>query len=293
MWSPEGYISWSQVVNKLLETVEEVVTLVCLADEPNSGGNGKLQLGRGVEFHLKNKGFADNYEEGQLIVSIITVFLLVNFLEENPPVLSNLGGNKLTGEWPLFCHKDQIEACYLHWPIKDDLQFQSFFRYIVEGNFGPNDLFDRFAFIQGATGQICLKNGSSHYLINGLGYPDEVASNFCRVAKQLSNYFIFWPSFPDDEQYRDFLSCIEINDTFTKAIDRAYGSPASEPAVGAGLEHTYHCFRNVFPNGKGKVPWHIVEKKTGYSRRQINRALRAYSEQDGRESGQDAGQHKV
>lgn len=293
MWCPEGFLTWTDVVSKLIETAEEVVSLVSIECKPIAELNGKYQLVHSAEFYLKSRGFAEDYREAEVIVAIVAVFLLVNFLEEYPPILSNIDGNRITGEWPLFCHRDQIEACYLHWPIKDDAQFHSFFRYVTEGNFGPEDLFDRFAFIEGATGRIGLKNGSEHYLINGLGYADATARYCCEVAKQLRDYFVFWPSFPDDEKYREFLGCIEISETFTKALDLAYGASVDEPMLGAGLEHAYRCFRNAYPDGKGKVPWHIVEKKTGYSRRQINRALRAHSEENGPTAGQDSGQNPI
>lgn len=293
MWSPEGHISWNGVINKLLGSAEEILSLVCVGGEPLLGANGKYQLVHTAEFYLKNRGFAESHQEAELIVALVATFLLVNFLEEYPPILSNIDGNKITGEWPLFCHKDQIEACYLHWPVKDDTQFKSLFSYMADGNFGPNELFDRFAFIEGVTGKISLKNGSNQYLVNGLGCSDAVAQFYCEVAKQLSSYFVFWPSFPEGEKYRDFLGCIEIDETFTKAIDLAYGALASEPVLGAGLEHTYRCFRDAFPDGKGKVPWSSVENKTGYSRRQINRALRAYSEPNGQTAGQDSGQFPI
>lgn len=293
MWCPEGHLSWNGVINNLLRTAEEIVSLVCVGGEPNFGANGKYQLAHTVEFYLEKRGFAESHQEAEMIVALVAIFLLVNFLEEYPPVLSNIAGNRITGEWPLFCHKDQIEVCYLDWPLKDDAQFESFFRYVAEGNFGPNDLFDRFAFIEGATGKISLKNGSNHHLINGLGYPDAVAQYYCGVAKQLSGYFVFWPSFPEGQKYREFLGCIEVNETFTKALDLAYGAFANEIALGAGLEHTYRCFRDAFPDGKGKIPWSIVEKRTGYSRRQINRALRVYSDRNEQTTGQDSGQAPI
>lgn len=70
---------------------------------------------------------------------------------------------------------------------------------------------------------------------------------------------------------------LELDDPFPNANNE-----------GGGLEHAYLCFRDAFPNGKGKATWPEVEAKTGYSRRQINRALEAFSGQDaGQYSGQD------
>lgn len=57
-----------------------------------------------------------------------------------------------------------------------------------------------------------------------------------------------------------------------------------ETLTSSGLEHAYECFRDAFPDGKVNATWPEVEARTGYSRRQIKRALDAFS-------GQDAGQH--
>lgn len=67
--------------------------------------------------------------------------------------------------------------------------------------------------------------------------------------------------------------------------------PCPDPShIGAGLEHAYLCFRNAFPNGKGKATWPDVEAKTGYSRRHIIRAIGEFS---GQTVGQDGGQSSI
>jgi hypothetical protein len=69
--------------------------------------------------------------------------------------------------------------------------------------------------------------------------------------------------------------------------------PEQELIENSGLEHAYKCFHDAFPNGKGETTWSVVEARTGYSRRQINRALKLYSGPDGQTGGQDSGQTPI
>lgn len=54
-----------------------------------------------------------------------------------------------------------------------------------------------------------------------------------------------------------------------------------------GLAYIYNCFCEAFPDGKGSATWDDVQKRVGYSRRHIRRALETYG---GHSAGQLDGQ---
>lgn len=225
MWCPEGYYSWNAVLNKLFETSRQVLSLASIGGKPRSTLNGRPFLAHTAEFYLKNEGFAEDYEDAELIVGVTTTFLLANFLMEFTPVLSGLNGNKvLLSDDVLLGHRDQFELCYFSWPIKQDPQFLNLFEYGKTGKFTTSNLLDRFAFINPNTGEIRVKNSSREYLINGLGGDEPEVTDMLEFAKKLSGFVICWPDFPNDQAYRDFLNCLEANDDFVKALDYEYGS---------------------------------------------------------------------
>lgn len=222
MWCPEGCYTWNEVLSNLRETTCQVLREVALAQmsvgfEKNSEPNGNAAT------CLVRSGHANNYIQSDLIISITTLFLMVQLLECYPPIVSNLAGNRLELDEALFAHRDQFECCVFRWPIKTDPQFSHFFHYAAAGRFDSNELFNRFCFIDPETGKLTNKNGSESYLINGLGMTELVASEHCRLIMELNNYFVFWSDFPDDAEYRELFSCIEANDEFTRAIDKVFG----------------------------------------------------------------------
>lgn len=216
MWCPEGCSTWNSILDNLRETSEEVLKRVALSRI------GSDQLSRepyrGASDCLVRGGFAADYREAELIISITTTYLMVNLLEYFPPVVSNVSGNRLTLDPCAYSHKDQFECCVFSWPIKEDRQLNSFFDYAKNGKFDSNVLFSRFCFIDHETGKLCVKNGTEFYLVNGLGFSDELAKKYCDFIKSLDGYFVFWSEVPDEDEYRDLLGCIDVNEDFSTAI---------------------------------------------------------------------------
>lgn len=229
MWCPEGCSSWKSVFDNLRETSDQVLKLVALGQKASKDRSDKLSSLQATSCLIEG-GFADNYREAELIVSITATYLMVNLLEYFPPVISNVAGNRLTLDLSVYSHKDQFESCVFSWPIKDDSQFHMFFEYAKVGNFDSEVLYSRFSFIDHETGKLNVKNGAESYLINGLGLSDELAAKYCDFVRSLDDYYVFWSEVPDEEEYRDLLGCIEVNDDFKRAINALFGDQTTSLA---------------------------------------------------------------
>lgn len=236
MWCPKGYYSWNSVLSQLFETSEEVLSLVALGGEPITETNLGYRLVRTAESYLTSRGFASSHEEAKLNVAITTCFLMAKFLEDYPPVLAGLDRQIITVEGVFLEHRDQLHLCHYEWPLKSQSEFARFFEYVERGAFEPLAIFDRFAFIDAATGELRLKNGAQRFLNGYTAYTDESATRLIDLAKRLTGFVVCWEEFPDEAEFRNFLSYLEVDDTFIHALDYAFGpatesqKPAEEPA---------------------------------------------------------------
>lgn len=231
MWCPDGYYSWSDVLNWLQRIVEDTISLVCLDGVPPISASGKVSFPHSQEFYLEKRAGAASHQEAELIVGLTTILLLVEMLETFPPYLINVSGNRLRPEWPLLCHRDQIESCYFDWPLKNDSSFSGFFQIAGRGGFDLEALLSRFAFIDPYLGAVGRRNGDRHYLINGLGINDDFAETACKKAAQLDGFSLYWDALPEGDDLREFLTCIEVNDVFSTSLDYLYGARQTEDAV--------------------------------------------------------------
>ncbi len=228
MWCPEGYHSWGETLGTLYAYASEILSLVAVGGEPAEQGDGKKRLIHTAEFYLERRGMAESEEEAELVIGITTSLLLTCLFEEYPPVLAHLNGSKIQVDENIFRHRDQLEHCYFNWPLREQSEFSQFFEFQKQGKFNIDSLFDRFCFIDSFTGEIINKNGSRDYLVNGWGLEEDQADSIIRLVRSLSGFVVCWRDLPNGQDLRDFLSCIEANDTFTRALDYEFGSRSAQ-----------------------------------------------------------------
>lgn len=264
MWCPKGYYSWNTVLNRLFETTEEVLSLVALGGEPRTQVNGKLRLIHSVEFYLKSQGFASSEEDADLNTAITTCFLLSKFLEDYPPILASLEGQFIKVDTVFFEHRDQLHLCPYGWPLKSQSEYAQFFEFTENGTFEPLMIFDRFAFIDATAGEICVKNGSQRFLTNFTHHTEESATKLMDLAKRLTGFVVCWEDVPDEVEFRNFLSYLEVDDTFIRALDHAFGpateaekpvSKESKRPIGRPLKKDLarRAYWSMFPDGHEKA----------------------------------------
>lgn len=223
MWCPEDYYSWDSVLEFWIATSGEILSLVALGGEAPANDIEEFQPRPTAEFYLKRSRIVDSHREAEMIVAITACYLMCKFLEEYPPVLASLDGNKIIADNVFFEHKDQLALCQYKWPPNQDIQFSGFFKYQRNGIFEPKDIYQRFAFIDPKSGEFRLKNGARHFLFNVACCGAEETEKLLETASKLRGRVVCWSNFPDEEELRNFLSHLEVDDTFAMALDRAFG----------------------------------------------------------------------
>lgn len=77
---------------------------------------------------------------------------------------------------------------------------------------------------------------------------------------------------------------VTINEKYARAELKSIALGVAANLQGADeiepLEYVYQCFISKYPQGKGPETWSEVEKTTGYSRRHIIRAIKAFGGQN-------------
>lgn len=257
MWSPVGLYSWSQVLGLFSDVSSKTLKSVANGGIPRALNDGKPQFSPTELFALVDGGFADDYPEADFIIGLTTTFLLTNFIDSFPPVLANINGSQIDLDWPLLSHKDQLERCSYGWPIKASRPFLSLFEFQKAKKFSTKNLLERFTFIDPNTGRLKNKNGSKEFLINGLWLEPNHANSLCEFASKVPDYVLCWTTFPEPVEFRRFLECIEVNSTFSIALDHNY-APISE--TGNALQKRAHgrprqrdelaeAYFSIFPKG--------------------------------------------
>jgi hypothetical protein len=282
MWRPEGAKSWNDVLVWLHGLVEDAISLVCNEGVPKFSPSGRLGFAHSQEFYLVKRGHAENDAEAELIVALTVMVLLVEFLEAFPPLLVNSQGKRLEPEWPLLCHRDQLENCYFDWPLKGNSSFQGFFEIRENKRFDLEELLVRFVFIEPYLGSVSRRNGDYDYLVNGLGLAEEFAKAACKRATELAGFSLFWESLPEGEDLRDFVTCLKANDVFSTSLDVLFGvarppsasNPEKSPATRVGRprqrDDAAKNYIKLYPDG---------HEAMGHSWKDVVRAL---SKIDGR-----------
>lgn len=261
MWCPKDWYSWSYVISYLTEASRKILSLVDAENIPSEQDGELAQVLHAAEFKLKSMGIADDRENVELRVAITTCFLLSKFLEDFPPVLASLRSDTVDVDRVFFEHRDQLDYCTFAWPLEDDSQFRFFFEFAKAGVFKASNIFDRFAFIDPHTGEICVKNGSKDFLMGYVVDSDTQADKIIEMAHKLSGYIVCWPDVPDEREFRNFLSYLEVNDTFTAALDKGFGiatedaqpqekRPIGRPSKRQAASQEYW---NHFPEGHDKA----------------------------------------
>lgn len=275
MFVPEGYLSWNDIVREMFDISERIISGICAGKvEINFEGRPNvITHPHTAEFYLVNRGFADDYKEANLIVGITTAYLLVNFLDNFPPILASTNGAKIHTNAAVFAHRDQLELCAFSWPLKADAQFRGYFEYAKTGSFTTDTIFNRFVFIDGQTGRIGIKNGSGEFLNNYLDMDKDEASKVLSFVREVSGFVVCWSAIPEREDIRQFLECVAWDDRVATVVDDCFGvlttSPVATMRRRAGRPRKQgdaaESYRELFPEGheaQGKA-WKDAAREVG------------------------------
>lgn len=282
MWCPEGYYSWNNALSDLGNCTENLLALVSQGGKPKTLVNGTPKLMFTAEHYLIAAGLAENYAEAGLTIGIVETWLMVNYLEFFPPTLASLDGKRITVGDVFFSHRDQLEGCMFSWPIKEASEFLEFYKLQKLNGFSRWSLLDRFNFIDATTGLVRAKNGTAFYLENGIGIPIESLATVMDIAASLKNFSVCWESAPDKTEMREFLNCLEVDDTFTIALDYMLGEmpaePKQDPLRKSGRPTVRPIaaaeFLEAYPRGLKEVTISEAARKLGYDRKTLRAAIK-------------------
>lgn len=275
MFAPEGYFSWNDVVREMFEISEKIVSSICAAHaQTGKEGGAKVATHHNTaSFYLVKGGFAEDYKEADLIVGITAAYLLVNFIDCFPPVLANTGGAKIYTEAAIFAHRDQLDLCGFSWPPSADPQFRDFFNFARTGHFDTEAILERFAFIDGRTGRIGIKNGSAEFLENYLAMDKDEASKVLSFVREIAGFVVCWPALPEREEVRQFLECVAWDPRVAPAVNETFGhlttsqdaSTKRRPGRPRKRGDAADVYRELFPEGheaNGKA-WKDAAREVG------------------------------
>lgn len=111
--------------------------------------------------------------------------------------------------------------------------------------------------------------------------PDEVASVRDIESQQLAPFNgapLAWKSRKEETPRTVILRLFSELTLYSESGvgDQVLRKDLSQNRLRAVLEETWQAY----PEGKGSTPWKVIQRKTGHSRRNIERALREFGERD-------------
>lgn len=278
MFTPEGYWSWSELLQANAEWTLEILA-VSLAPEltvdqlEQSPHRCRLAL----QQKLLASGKAADLKESQFSIDLIELWLLANFMDTYEAVLCSPEGRTLRCPPLIKSHGDAFE--WWVWPLSkkkiSDDEASSYFAALQKGVFNIGHAQARFCAIDFETGTICLKPNTVR-LIWGSAYGHTASEQeTIRFIEQQIRPIVGWSICWNPDEIPD--SKIELYNSLGFVDLDWEGLGDTQPKQQARKDkgkHVLDCVTSAFPQGKGNATWATVESKVGYSRRSITRALK-------------------
>lgn len=288
MWCPEGYYSWHDAFSDVQDLAEEITALVCMGGTPEEDKNASSATSQSAKFRLLRTGLVRSEREADLAIALFQAWLMAHFLEEFPPVAVGLSGNSIMLHPVLLGHREQFEITMFRWPMTDAPEYSQLVKLSKNDGFGRQQLFDRFNFIEVSTGLIRAKNGAREHLVHYEDFDETATASILELAIGLKNFVLCWPEKPSNEEWRRFLTLVEIDDRFAKAADHIFGRQSLDvnaeyqteaSRIRKGGRPSQHseilaCFHQAFPNGVGDHTNSAIARRLGYDRKTVSAALR-------------------
>lgn len=272
MFAPAGYTLFNEVFQGVENLNYAAITRMKNASLPSSASNADWMVSAGVVADPANARFAGD---------LMREFLFVRLLELSPPVLTSSSGAVMRVSEDFFIHGDQLHYVYLRWPIDTMPKLSSYFSYSRLNGFNGQSLRERYCFFDANTGLITLKNNSLSLYQSASGRDDAGCDSMFRMAESFRGWSLCWR----DEDLPSNYDLV-VN-TFFDGEERwdwkaFFGE--DQKIEGGSHQRVLADLLQAYPNGKVGA-WAEVEKKVGYARRTIERALTATGRKDWKEGG--------
>jgi hypothetical protein len=277
MFTPEGYWSWSEMVEATSEwTLEIVATSIAPEIPPKRLENAPNQCRELLLKKLVSNKSVENLSEAAFAYGLLELWILANFMDTYDAVLCSPEAKTLRCPPLISAHGDALD--WWLWPLSKEKisngEAHRYFEAFRAGKFHIQDARSRFCAIDFETGDVKLKPNSVSLLNSAsYGFSDSEESNrfIDEQIRPLIGWSLCWNDDVIPETRTELYSSLGFGDLDWSAFDDD-GSKSRTSAM-AG-QNILDCVMTAYPNGKGTVTWQDVEVKVGYSRRSIMRALK-------------------
>lgn len=279
MFAPRGYYTWNEVARATNDWAETIVRAHHL-------GVPKSRLADYIEgedeyAYLWMEHLKANPTEVAIHpheVHLLSAYLMANFMLSTPVSMCSPTGTVLRAPEVALVHADRFDYCVWDWERHESSQFRIFYQSATDGSLKAANPWDRFCFAEQFSGSINLKNNSIKTVLRASHSWDLNEADVKRVITHFLGWALCWHADDIPKKTEMIFNAMggEFID-FAKAWDQLDQGPRNvreSAKVGSSLDFVYQCLIEVFPDGKGHATWAEIESKTGYSRRQINRALK-------------------
>lgn len=275
MFAPDGYVSFADVcvnMELLSHSVIVRITGAAFREREVRGTIAQQMLRAGLIREACNAAFVRDFLEE---------YFLAKLLELHPPVLCSPTGTIMRVSEQFFIHADRLDWIYLRLPIDEMPELSGYFEFSKKIGFNGMSVRRRYCFVDAEFGTIKIKN-NSHTLFD---YCSHLTDDRGREMVDVINNFSGWSLCWKEEDLPSWLDLVKLI------------FPDSNNVWGweSYFNDNYDIHENssqrilsdvlqAYPSGKTDK-WEIVEKKVGYARRSIERALDATGRKDWKLAG--------
>lgn len=276
MFAPEGYWTWDEMFEASKNWTHQIVVRSILPEIMKAKSEPPThEVHKAICDKLVNSGRSENLSEAQFAMELMELLILAKFMDLYDAVLCSPDGRTLRCPPILKSHGDALD--WWIWPLSKEKishgEAHGYFEAFRAGKFSIADALDRFVAIDYRTGTVKLKANTVRLLCGssyGHGVDENAVLNFIDAQiRPIIGWSICWKQeiLPETEQ--DLILSLGFAGLDWSDIR----GRSSIPSETNGYKHVSNCVMEAFPDGKGTEIWTEVEKKVGYSRRHIRRAL--------------------
>lgn len=200
------------------------------------------------------------------------IWVLSKLLADYPPTIVSPSGSSMKLHETFFYHGDRLDWVNIGFPLEENSDLQHYFRLVDTTGFSWEALAARFCFLNPLLGTLEIKNNSK-MLCQNFTNSEAEAEMLVSVASEFRGWALYW-------QYDQLPTPLDLAEALfpQREFDWKWGEFfGDEEKLGTRFDPVIETLEAAYPDGKTD-PWHIVEKKTGYSRRHIERALKTRPE---------------
>ncbi|ATG42644.1 hypothetical protein [Phaeobacter piscinae] len=276
MFAPRGYYTWNEISRRVSSWAQVIVRAHHL-QIPDS------QL---VDFILREEEsvlpwldyLKSNPKEYAIFpheAHLLSAYLMANLLLSTPVSMCSPVGTVLRAPEAALLHADRFDFCVWDWARHESPQFRIFYQTMTDSGIEAANPWDRFCVLEQFNGIISIKNNSMDTILRALHHWDATERDIERTITPFCGWALCWhqDDFPQKLEELFYEMGGEFME-FAKSWDASIETTGlKRKSKGETLDYVYECALSAFPEGKGNVTWPETEKKVGYSRRQILRAL--------------------